>query len=143
MKKYLLWLPAVFIIIGAAMYQPVKEAREKPVDKSISFAVYKGTAYASDIYNNTSAQLHVTIEKVKGGQCIQVWSKTFDAKLLRQYPSSEQAIFQTVMVPKVFCKENLEITYTITYNSGGSELQMQSATVVSGTVITDKLDISI
>ena len=143
MKKYLLWLPAV-LIIGAAIYRPVKEAmREKPVDKSISFAVYKSTAYASDIYNNTSAQLHVNIEKVKGNQRKQVWSKTFYAKLLKQYPSPEQAIFQTVMIPKVFCKEQLEITYTITYNSGGSELQMQSATVIPGTEITDKLDISI
>jgi hypothetical protein len=144
MKKYLLWLPVVFIIIGTAVYKPVKEAmRGKPVDKSISFAVYKGTAYASDIYNNTSAQLHVTIQKVKSGQRIQVWSKSFDAKLLKQYPSPEQAIFQTVMIPKVFCKEELEITYTITYNSGGSELQMQNATVVSGNAVTDKLDISI
>jgi len=80
---------------------------------------------------------------VKGNQRKQVWSKTFDAKLLKQYPSPEQAIFQTVMIPKVFCKEQLEITYTITYNSGGSELQMQSATVIPGTEITDKLDISI
>ena len=143
MKKYLLWLPAV-IVIGAAMCQPVKEALTgKPVDKSISIAVYKGTPYASDIYNNTFAQLHVTIEKVKDGRRIQVWDKTFDARLLNQYPSPEQAIFQTVMIPKVFCKEQLEITYTITYNSGGSELQMQSATVIPGTEITDKLDISI
>ena len=144
MKTYLLWLPAVFIVIGAAIYPPVKEAiTQKPVDKSISFAVYKGTTYASDIYNSTSAQLHVTIEKVKGGCRTQVWSKTFDARLLKQYPSSEQAMFQTVMIPKVFCKEQLQITYTITYNSGGSELQMQNATMVSGNVTTDKLDISI
>jgi hypothetical protein len=143
MKKYVLWLPAL-IIIGAAMCQPVKEAMKgKPVDKSISFAVYKGTAYSSDIYNNTSAQLHVIIEKVKGGRHTQVWNKTFDARLLKQYPSLEQAMFQTVTVPKVFCKEQLEITYTITYNSNGSQLQMQHAALVSGSALTDKLNISI
>jgi hypothetical protein len=143
MKKFLLWLPAV-IVIGAAMSQPVKEALTgKPVDKSISIAVYKGTTYASDIYNNTSAQLHVTIEKVKDGHRTQVWNKTFDARLLKQYPSPGQAILQTVTVPKVFCKEHLEVIYTVTYNSGGSQLQMQSVAVVPGNVTTDKLDISI
>jgi len=144
MKTYLLWLPAIAIVIGAAIYQPVKEEMKgKPVDKSISFAVYKGTAYAADIYNNTSAQLHVNIEKVKGGHHTEVWSKTFDAKLLKQYPLLDKAIFETVMVPKVFCKEHLEITYTITYNSGGIKLQMQSAAVVPGNEATGKLDISI
>ena len=143
MKKYLLWLLPV-IVIGAAMCQPVKEAMtSKPVDKSISIAVYKGTPYASDIYNNTSAQLHVTIEKVKDGHRMQVWNKTFDARLLKQYPSPEQAMLQTVTVPKVFCKEHLEVTYTVTYNSSGSQLQMQSAAVVPGNMTTDKLNISI
>src|SRR5438046_1162323 len=123
MKKYLLWLPAI-IAIGAAMSQPVKEAMtHKPIDKNLSFAVYKGAAYASAAYNNTSAQLHVTIEKVKGINHTQVWSKTFDARQVTQYPLLEQATLQTVEVP-VSCDEHLEITYTITYNSGGSELQV-------------------
>lgn len=143
MKKYLLWLPVV-MIIGAAIFQPVKEAiTEKPVNKSISFAVYKGTAYASDIYSNTSAQLHVTIEKVQGCNRTEVWSKSFDAKLLKQYPSPEQAMLQTVTVPKVFGKERLEITYTITYNSGGTELQMQNAAFVDRNATTEKVGISI
>jgi len=38
-------------------------------------------------------------------------------------------------------KEYLEVTYTLTYNSNGSELQMQSGTVVYGA--SDKVDISI
>src|SRR4051812_7683386 len=143
MKKYLLWLPAI-IIIGAAMSQPVKEAMtQRSVDKNISFAVYKGTAYASPVYNNTSAQLHVTIEKVKGINHTQVWSKTFDARLVKQYPSFEQAMLQTVTVSKVSCNEHLEITYTITYNSNGSELQMQSGALVNGNEMSGKIDISI
>jgi hypothetical protein len=38
-------------------------------------------------------------------------------------------------------KEHLEVTYTLTYDSNGSELQMQNGTVVYGS--SDKLDISI
>jgi hypothetical protein len=143
MKKYLLWLP-VAVVIGAAIYQPVTEAMTvKPVDKSISFAVYKDTGYSSDIYNNTSAQLHITIEKVKGNIRTQMWSKTFDAKLLKQYPTLQEAMSQTVVVPKVLAKERLEIAYTIIYNSGGSELQMQNASVVAVNAMTGKFDIRI
>ncbi len=144
MKKYLIWLPVVVVVMGAAMYQPVKEAMtEKPFDKNISFAVYKGNTYASEIYNSTSAKLHITIEKVSGRKRTIVWSKTFDAKLLKQYPSLEHALFQTVTVPKVIGNDRLEITYTLTYNSNGSELQMQNGTIVSGKMKSNKLEISI
>src|SRR4051794_11294634 len=143
MKKYLLWLPAI-IVIGAAMSQPVKEAMtQKPVDKKISFAVYKGDAYASAAYNNTSAQLHVTIERINGINHAQVWSKTFDAKMVHQYPSLEQPMLETVTVPKVSHDEHLEIKYTVTYNSGGSELQMYSGALVVGNQVSGKVDISI
>ena len=138
MKKYILWLAAL-IVIGAAMSQPVKEAMtQKPVDKNISFAVYKGTAYASRVYNNTSAQIDVIIEKVKGINHTQVWSKTFDAKMVQQYPSLEQAMLKTVTVPKVSQNEHLKITYTITYNSGGSELQMHSSALVDRNEMSGK-----
>lgn len=143
MKKYLLWLPAV-IVIGAIIYKPVKEAiTAKPIDKSVSFSVYKSTAYTSNIYDNTSTELNITIDKVKGNHRTQVWSKSFNAKLLKQYPSVEEAIAQTVTVPKVFGKERLEVRYTIKYDSRGSELRMESGAVIAGNEMTGKLDISI
>ena len=143
MKKHLLWLPVVLLVLGAAIYKPVKEAiEEKPVDKSISFAVYKGTNYASDVYNYTSARVHITVEKVSGKNRTIVWNKTFDAKLLKQYPSIQNALAQKVTVSNVFDKkEHIEVTYTLTYNSNGSELQMQGGTVVLGK--SEKVDISI
>ena len=143
MKKHLLWLPVVAVVIGAAICKPVKEAREeKPVDKSISFAVYKGNNYASDVYNYTSAQVHITLEKVSGAKRTTVWEKTFDAKLLKQYPSMENALSQKVTVSNVNDKkEHLEVKYVLIYNSKGSELQMQNDAVVSGGA--EKLNISI
>ncbi len=146
MKKRLTWLPVVLLVLGAAIYSPAKEAltKEAPVSKSISFAVYKGGNYSSEVYNNTSAQINIVVEKVNGKTRTTVWSKTFDAKLLNQYPGIEDALSQKVTVPNVLGnKEHLEVTYTLTYNSKGSELRMQSGTVVSGDVKTDKVDISI
>ena len=144
MKKYLLWLPLVWFGFGAAIYTTTKgtTATEKSVNKNISFAVYKGNNYASEVYNNTSATLHIIITKVRGNNRFIVWDKTFDAKLLKQYPSLENALTQQVTVPNVLDKkEHLEVTYVLTYDSNGNELQMQNGTIVYGN--SDKLDISI
>ena len=144
MKKYLLWLLLAWFGFGAAIYTTAKgtTAQEKPVDKNISFAVYKSNNYASDVYKTTSATVHITITKVRGNNRTVVWDKTFDAQLLKQYPSLEHALTQQVTIPNVLDnKEHLEVNYTLTYNSNGSELQMQSDTMVYGS--SDKLDISI
>jgi hypothetical protein len=144
MKKYLLWLPVVLLVLSAAIYGYEKRsaAAQKIVNKSISFAVYKGNNYTSEIYNNTSAKLHILIEKVRGKSRTIVWDKTFEAKLLKEYPALENALSQKVTIPNVLDnKEHLEVTYTLTYNSNGSELQMQSGTVVYG--VSDNVDISI
>src|SRR5262249_8244031 len=144
MKKYLLWLPAALFVSGSAIYSPVKRsfAQEKTENKSISFAVYKSDNYTSEVYNTTSVKLQITIEKVSGKNRRVVWDKTFDARLLKEYPALANAVSQKVMVPNVLNKkEHLEVTYTLLYNSNGSELQMKSGTVVYGA--SDKVDISI
>lgn len=145
MKKHLLWFSVVAVIAVAAMSKQVKEVitPAKPVEKSVSFALYKGSDYASDVYNSTSAMVHITIEKVSGKTRKTVWEKTFDAQMLKQYPSLQEAIAQTVKVPNVFdAREHLEVSYTLTYNSKGSELQMQNGMVVKGNG-TDKVYIGI
>ena len=144
MNKYLVWLPAL-MVLGAVMYKQVKQATEsKFVNKNISFAVYKGSSYTSGIYNNTSAQVHIIVEKVTTkGQHTIVWDKTLDSKYLSQYPSAENALKQNVTIPGVNQKkEYLVVYYTLTYNSKGSELQMQDGTIVKDSN-SDKVDISI
>src|SRR6476620_7671426 len=144
MNKYLAWLPAV-MILGAVIYKPVKQATEPElVSKNISLAVYKGSSYTSGVYNNTSAQVHITVEKVNiKGQHTIVWDKTLDSKYLSQYPSAENALKQNITIPGVNeKKEYLVVYYTLTYNSKGSELQMQDGTIVKDSN-SDKVDISI
>ena len=134
MKKHLLWLSVVVIVAIAAMNKQVREVitPAKPVEQSVSFAVYKESNYASAIYNNTSAKVHVVIEKVSGKERKTVCEKTFDAQTLKDYPSLQEALAQTVKVPNVFnSKEHLEVSYTLTYNSKGTELQMQNGVVVN------------
>jgi hypothetical protein len=133
MNKYMAWLPAL-MILGTVIYQPVKKVNEtKTVSKSISFSVYKGSKYASGIYDNTSAQVQIVVEKVNNrGERSTVWDTTLDAKLLKQYPAAAQALSQQITVSNVNeKKEHLEVKYILTYNSKGSELQMQDDMVVS------------
>jgi len=144
MKKIKILLPVV-AVAAYVMSGSIKEiiTPAKPVEKNISFALYKGSDYNSDVYNSTSATVHITIEKVSSKGRSIVWEKTFDAQTLKQYPSLQQAIAQTVKVPNVFdSKEHLEVSYTLTYNSKGSELQMQNGIMVNGNG-TDKVYISI
>jgi len=142
MNKFLALLPAL-IFLGAVIYQPVKKINEsKSVEKSISIEVYKGNQYASGIYDNTSAQVHIIVEKVNNkGERTVIWDTT-TAKLLKQYPNEGQAQQQHIVVPNINeKKEHVEVTYVLTYNSKGSELQMQDGIVVSGK--SGKLGISI
>src|SRR6266487_4679563 len=143
MNKYFAWLP-VLMMAGVSIYKPVKEAREeKPVNKSISFAVYKSNSYSSEVYNNTSAQVHIIIEKTgKKGSTI-VCDTTLSSKMLKDYPSIDKAQYQKINIAAVNTgKEHLEIRYILTYNSKGNELQMQDGTVVPNNGTT-KLDIGI
>jgi hypothetical protein len=144
MNKILAWLPALFVL-GAVAYKPVKEATQPTlVNKNISFTVYKNSSYSSVVYNNTSAQVHIVVEKINDkGQRTKVWDRMLDAKCLSQYPSAENALQQKITIPNVNeKKERIIVYYTLTYNSKGSELQMQEGMVVRDNN-TSKINISI
>lgn len=143
MNKYLAWLPVMMIISGS-LYKPVKEAREeKPANTSISFAVYKSNSYISEAYKNTSAQVHIIVEKVTRKGTAVVWDTVLDSKKLSDYPSLAKAQYQKITIPGIDPKkEYLQVRYTLTYNSKGSELQMQDGALVSSNG-TSKLNIGI
>jgi hypothetical protein len=144
MNKFLIWLPAV-MILGAVTYKPIKQATQPQlVNKNVSVAVYKGSSYTSGVYNNTSAQVHIIVEKVDTkGQHTIVWDKKLDSRYLSQYPSAENALKQNITIPGINeKKEYLVVHYTLTYNSKGSELQMQDGTIVKDNN-SGKVDISI
>ena len=143
MNKCLVWLP-VLIVAGVSIYKPAKEAyEEKPVNKSVSFAVYKSSAYTSAAYNNTSAQVHIIVEKTGTKGTSVVWDTTLNSRVLKDFPSLDKAQYQNILIPGINpCKEHLQVNYILTYNSKGNELQMQENAAVSNNGTT-KVDISI
>jgi hypothetical protein len=144
MYKLLTWLPAV-MVLGAVMYKPVKQATEtKTVNTNLSFAIYKSNPYTSGVYDNTSAEVHIIVEKVNtSGKHTIVWDKKLDSKSVSEYPSVENALKQNITVHNVNQKkEYLAVYYTLTYNSKGSELQMWESTIVRDNN-SEKVDIKI
>jgi hypothetical protein len=144
MNKYLAWLPGL-LVLGAVIYTPERNATETEiVSKNISFTVYKSNPYTSGVYHNTSAQVHIVVEKVNtNGQHTIVWDERLDPKCLSQFPSIENALKQNITIHKVNQKKEYVIVhYTLTYNSKGSELQMQDGIIVKDNNY-GKIDISI
>ena len=132
--KYASWM-AVFILgLGIVGYKPVERAiTEAPVDKNITWVIYKNNNYTSDAYGHSFAQVHIIVERVKGRDRHIELDTTFDARLLKEYPLAENANEQEVVVPNVFTnKEEIEVKYILTYYSGGSRLQMQNGLVLQG-----------
>jgi len=127
--KYASWMAAFFLGLGIVSYKPVKKAlTEAPVNKNITLVIYKDNNYTSDVYDCSFAQVHVIVERVKGEDRRIEMDTTFDAKLLKEYPSAENAYIQEVMIPNVFAnKEEIEVKYILTYYSGSSRLEMQNS----------------
>jgi hypothetical protein len=143
MTKHFIWLP-VILTLGIALYNPVKEATAPKFEtQNISFSVYKSSDYASAIYRNSSAGIHIIVEKVNNkGKRTKVWDKTLSSKNLSQYASMETTVPENIMVHGVNKnREHLEVTYILIYNSQGNELQMQGEEVLQGT--NNKVHISI
>ncbi len=147
MKKHILWFTvAAVVVLLAACSKPIIEniSFKAPVSKSISFAVYKSDNYSAKIYDDASAKLSVAIVKVSGRKRLIVWQKTYDARLLNQYPSLANAMAQKIVINNVDDgKEHLEVVYTLTYNAHGSCIQVQDGTVISKGEKEGKLFINI
>ena len=132
--KYASWMAALILGLGIAGYKPVKKAfTEAPVNKNVTLVIYKNDNYASEVYDYSFAQVHVIVERVKGRDRHIEWDTTFDAKLLKEYPSAENAYTKQVTIPNVFAnKEEIEVNYVLTYSSSNSHLQMQNGSVLKG-----------
>ena len=61
------------------------------VSKSICFSIYKDVNYASQIYDNTTAQVKIVVEKVNKHKREVVYEENLAAKELKQYPDSQTA----------------------------------------------------
>ncbi len=145
MKKIRIIL-AIILIATFSVLLITKESTSKniSVDKQISLAIFAGNNYTSEAYNDALATVEVTVTEQTGiGQNI-VWKKEFSDLALKDYPAFQNALTQKVTIPNVIeNKERLMVNYTITYNTGGSILQLSGDSLVPAGSTTQNLCINV
>jgi hypothetical protein len=105
---------------------------EKPVTKQISYSIARDISYNQQAYDKAVATVHVVIFKVRDHKQIVLWNKNYDATPLKNYPVTASALQQTVTVNNILeGKEKLYVTYTITYNTKGSTIQIENGTCLA------------
>jgi hypothetical protein len=140
MQWYLHWTTVMYMSISLLSCS-TKQSNDNNA-KSISFAIYKGDRYNTKVYDCTYVQVHIIVERVNNKERMQVWDTAFDAKRLKQYPSFDKALSQTVLIPvSTKAHELFEVRCILIYSSHGSKLEMQRETVVEGN--TTKLEIRV
>ena len=146
MKKILLEIMMGLLLPTAILHTllPVAFSAEKAVNKQISFSIARDNNYDAKAYDMALASVHVIIFKVKDKKQVVLWDKIFDTLQLRSYPTSANALCQTVNVKNIFDrKEKVFVTYIVTYNNSGSVMQLENGTTVAQGVKQEKLAINI
>lgn len=125
----------------AAGYEPLlREIKSKPVNKTLSFSLFKGSSYSSKAYKDCAATVYIAVEKINNSTRTTVWDTTFDARQLKNYPSADSPHNQSVTIRNVMeSKEQLEVSYRLIYSSKGSLLQVQSPALSANAADTLKI----
>lgn len=146
MKELILIAVISIIVVTASFYTQVKLIifPEKAISKNINLKVFAGSAYSSKIYAQCIAQISYTVTKSKGNKSSIILEKAYPDLHLVKYPTSTQAINQTINIPHVLdSQEQVIIYYTITYISKESTLTVRNGKFVSKGVLNDYLYIDI
>ncbi len=147
MKKLLLIsFTVVLLAFGLIFNQEIVQffSPEKPVQKEISFMIGAYNNYSSKAYESSYATVQVTVTKISNRKETVIWSKAFVNLPLNKYSALKTAVANKLIIPDVLDKkEKLMITYTITYNTKGSILQMAYETEILKGQKNDNLFINI
>ena len=133
MKKFL--SIAVFEALAGIFCQSCttnKNVGESAADKTINMAVFTSNDYTAKIYEGTTAGLSITVKKTQLEKNVVVLEKTFPSMPLQFFPDAVNAFKDSIQVAGVKNEESIEISYTLTYNSNGSIIQMQGNEVIAG-----------
>jgi hypothetical protein len=134
MKKLLLTLTFTTVVVTASFHAQVLHwiRPEKTISKEIHLNVAADFNYSCRVYDHSFAKVSLTILKIKGNEMDTLWEKQYPDVPLKKFPSLKQALRQTIHIPGVVdSKEQIVLSYTITYTSKESILQIQKHKFVS------------
>ncbi|MGN6616539.1 MAG: hypothetical protein ACTHJ5_05140 [Ilyomonas sp.] len=133
MNKLLIIAPMLFVsitVIGLQNRFNKIFTASKTISAEIDLHIQSDNKYLSSAYDEATAQIHVTVTKISGSKRIVVWEKDFKNMQLKNYSNNSNT--ETLMIPNLAqSKEKLEVTYTVTYNSNGSVLQLANEAVIN------------
>lgn len=100
--------------------------------QNVSFVIYKDFDYQSAAYKNSFVKVKIEVETVNGSNRKTVWSKELAPTELAQLPQMNEAEVENISFAKSDSREHIELTYTMTYETQGSELSVSSTKIVDG-----------
>ena len=144
MKKIII-ITTIILAAAIAAFTPVKYFEtEQPVSKEINLAISSNNNYSSAAYSDAKASVHVVVTKLEGSKQTVVSDKVYNDMQLSQVPTNGNAINSKIVISNVFNKkEKLVVTYTITYDSRGSIVQLCNGTITSDKSNSEKIEIHI
>lgn len=144
MKKIII-LTVIAIIAAASVFcftAPGK-AVQQTVSKTINMLVFTSSNYNAEVYNSSTASLAITVKKAGSKTNEVLWTKSFPQLALKFFPASVNAFKEAIELPAVSSKDELQIIYTLTYNTGGKLMQLQGSEMLSAKQAKTNLDINI
>ncbi len=100
--------------------------------------------YSSIIYNDAFAQLRTTVTKIRGNRGVIVWDTIYNPQKLQDYSFLKNTMSKEIIINNVLeSKENLEVSYTLTYYSKGNVLQLHNGTILTRGIQQRKLYINV
>ncbi|MCU7551623.1 hypothetical protein OCK74_21060 [Chitinophagaceae bacterium LB-8] len=146
MKKILFTLILSMAFITASFHAQVKKLviRENKVCKNIDMAISANNNYSSNAYKYCEARIDYTVIKVKGAHIDTLMQKQFLPFKLKELPSFAKEFNEQIAIKDVSeRKEQIWISYTVTYSSKGSVLCVNHEQLVPKGVEGDSIRIHI
>lgn len=95
------------------------------VDKNIVLTILPDNSYGHKVYDNTSAQLNVTVIKLSRTKQDTLVTKNYPEFKLKNLPAVSERFNETIHIPDAG-KEPIVINYNITYKWKGSILEIKN-----------------
>jgi len=144
MKK-IITITAIAIIAAATIFSFTAPGKgmQQTVSKTINMLVFTNSNYNAAVYDLSTASLAITVKKAGSKTNEVLWTKSFPELALKFFPASVNAFKEAIELPAVSSKDELQITYTLTYNTGGKLMYLQGSEILSAKQANTKLDINI
>ncbi len=131
MKKISIIIAAAMLIIITTGFISYKNFTVKKVNKNINVEVFKDASYNAPVYADAYATINITVIKVNGSKRDTAFTHNFTPMQLKSFPSSDKPLLSKISVSNINDKqERLEVYYTLTYNTKGSQLVFCDVTLI-------------